>query len=185
MPSPTPPRGPLKLQGDPLPIVRLYHIRFQTSHICKFVAWVSGKLAGASTMGFIGRLLAALLILGALPFHGLVPLVQVLSYTNDQLFEMLAGADPLVTAYVDAGFWPAVLLAASTLCLGGALVGVLKGERWAASLVFLAAVADAASLYVANAFGLVPVPLSMMQVAGLGAAMVALFLLVRGVTKPV
>ena len=136
-------------------------------------------------MSFFGRLLAALIILAALPFHALVPVIQGLNFIDQNIYEMLAGADPLITAYVDAGPLPGLLLLFSTLCLGGALVGVLRGERWAASLILLIAVADAVSVYLANTMGYTELPLSILQIVMLGAGMVLLFLLVRGVTKPV
>lgn len=136
-------------------------------------------------MSFLGRLIVAILVLGAIPFHGLIPGLQLLGLVDQTRFEMFAGADPLVTAFIDAGTWPAVLLGASTVCLVGALIGVLKGERWAASLVLLTAVADAIAVYLAGNSDFVILPLSILQIIGLGAAMVVLFLLVRGVTKPV
>lgn len=136
-------------------------------------------------MAFIGRFFAALLLLAAIPFHGLVPAVKITELTNPYVYSLLSGADPLVTAYVDAGWLPALVLLASTLLLVAALVGVLKGERWAASLVVLAAVFDALSLYLANTLGYTALDLSWLQVAALGGGMVLLWLIVRSVTKEV
>jgi hypothetical protein len=136
-------------------------------------------------MAWIGRLIAALLILFALPFHALVPGLQIAQNFNDFARDVLTGADPLVTAYADAG-WPATLcLGVATVCLLASLVGVLKGERWAASLIVLAAIADALSLYFAQTMSLTDLGLSWLQIAGLGAAMIVLWLIVRGVTREV
>ncbi|MEM1409479.1 MAG: hypothetical protein AAGG79_01890 [Pseudomonadota bacterium] len=136
-------------------------------------------------MVVFGRILASLAVLFALPFHALVPALQVASFTNPRIYDIGSGADPLITSYIDAGLWPALLLAASTVCLIGTLIGVIKGERWAASLVFLAAVADAFSLHLVRTLSLIDLPLTVLQIVGLGGGMVALFLLVRAVTKPV
>ncbi|MEM1379472.1 MAG: hypothetical protein AAGH41_02485 [Pseudomonadota bacterium] len=136
-------------------------------------------------MGFVFRLLAALVILAAIPVHALVPGIIVLGFVDQNYYEMLAGADPLITAYVDAGWMPGGLLALSTVCLIGALIGTLRGERWAASLILLTAVANAVSLYLANTLGFTTLPLSLLQIAGLGAGIVILFFWVRAVTRPV
>ena len=137
-------------------------------------------------MAFIGRLLVALLfVLPALPFHALIPVLKVLQFTNEDLFLILGGADPLITAYVDAGFIPAGLLFISTICLLGSLFGTLMGERWAAGLVILAAFSDAASLHFANTMGYTELGLSALQIAGLGGLMVVIYLFVRWVTKEV
>ena len=136
-------------------------------------------------MAFVFRLVIALVMLAAALVHALVPGLTIAGFFSDQVFEMLAGADPLITAYVDAGAWPAVLLGASTLCMLFGAFGVVKGERWAASLVFLTAVADAVSVYLANTMSYTTLPLSLLQIAGLGASLVVLFLIVRAITKPV
>ncbi|GGY49647.1 hypothetical protein [Parvularcula lutaonensis] len=135
-------------------------------------------------MAFLFRLLVALVILLALPFHAIVPLVKIIGLFDDRVYEMLVGADPLVTAYVDAAWLPALLLLASTVMLAGAIVGVLKGERWAANLVFLTAVADAASIYFANSMGYTDLPFTILHIVGLGAGIVILWMVVRAVTKP-
>lgn len=136
-------------------------------------------------MGLFGRLLAALLILAAIPFHGLVPAVKITEITNPYIYSLLSGADPLVTAYVDAGWLPAMALLVATLCLLGSFIGTLMGERWAAHLVMLAAIADAISLYLANTLGYTALGFSILQIAGLGGGMVLLWLFVRAVTKEV
>lgn len=137
-------------------------------------------------MAFVGRFLVALVfVLPALPFHALVPVLKVLQFTNEDLFLILGGADPLITAYVDAGWIPAGLLLVSTLCLLASLIGTLMGERWAAGLVILAAFLDAGSLYFANTLGYTALGLSFLQVASLGGAMLVIYLFVRWVTKEV
>lgn len=135
-------------------------------------------------MAFVARLVVALLILAALPAHALVPLVKTIGLFDDRIYEMLVGADPLVTAYVDAAWLPALLLLASSFMLLGAFIGVLRGERWAANLIMLTAVADAVSIYVANQTGYTELPFTMMQIIGLGAGIVVLWALTRTVTKP-
>lgn len=132
---------------------------------------------------WIGRLFAALLMIGALPFHGLVPAVKITEVTNPYIYSLLSGADPLVTAYVDAGWLPALLLLASTVCLLGAIYGVLRGERFGARLIMLAAISDAVSLYFANTLGYTTLGLGILQIAMLGGFMVALWLLTRAVTS--
>lgn len=136
-------------------------------------------------MAFLARLVVAIIVLAALLVHALVPGLRILALVNANAYEMVAGADPLVTAYLDAGWPPALLLLGSTLCLAGALVGTLRGERWAATLIILAAIADAVSLYTASTMGVVALPLGPLAIAKLGASMVVLWLMVRGVTRPV
>lgn len=132
---------------------------------------------------WFGRIFAAVALIVALPFHGLVPTVKITEITNPYVYDLLSGADPLVTAYVDAGWLPALLLLAATLCLLGAVVGVLRGERFASRLIMLAAVCDAASLYFANTLGYTRLDFSMLQIIMMGGGMVLLWLLTRGVTS--
>jgi hypothetical protein len=134
-------------------------------------------------MVWIGRIAAALLILLALPFHAIAPAVKLIGLFNANLYEMLVGADPLVTSFVDAGWLPSLLLLVATLALLGALVGVLRGERFAAGLVVLAAVFDALGLYFSATMGYVGLVFTWGQVLLLGLGMVVLWLLVRGVTS--
>ncbi|MCQ8185926.1 hypothetical protein [Parvularcula maris] len=134
-------------------------------------------------MVWIGRIVAALAILVALPFHAIAPAVKLIGPFNANLYEMLVGADPLVTSFVDAGWLPSMLLLVSTLALIGALIGVLRGERFAAGLIVVAAVFDALGLYFSATMGYVGLVFSIGQIVMLGLAMVVLWLLVRGVTS--
>jgi hypothetical protein len=131
------------------------------------------------------RLIVALLLLPVLALHALAPVVKITQITNPYVYSLLSGADPLVTAYVDAGWVPVLLLLAATLLLVGTIVGVLKGERWAAGLFVLAAFADAASLYFAETMGYTSLGLGFGQVALLGLLMVVIFVIVRSVTRRV
>lgn len=135
-------------------------------------------------MTFLGRLFAAALLLAAIPFHALVPAVKITGLFSPYVYDLLSGADPLVTAYVDAGWLASLLLLASSIALFAAIIGVLKGERWAALLVVLAAISDAVSLYAANTMGYTRLDFSALQIVGLGAAMVFIWVVVRMVTKP-
>jgi hypothetical protein len=117
--------------------------------------------------------------------HALVPVVKISQLTNPYVYSLLSGADPLITAYVDAGWAPALLLLFSTILLIGTFIGVLKGERWAAGLVVLAAFADAASLYFAQTLGYTSLGLGAGTIALLGVGMAVLFILVRMVTRRV
>lgn len=132
---------------------------------------------------WLGRIVLAIVMLLAVPFHGLVPTVKITEVTNPYLYSLLSGADPLVTAYVDAGWLPAMLLLASTLCFLGAIYGVLRGERFAARLIMLAAIADAVSLYFANTLGYTQLGFTVGQIAVLGGGMIVLWMLVRAVTS--
>lgn len=136
-------------------------------------------------MTLLIRLLAIAATLVALFFHGLVPVVEIMEFTNPYYYSLLSGADPLITAYVDGAWAPGLLLGISTLCLLGTLIALFKGERWGASLVILAAVADAFSLHFAKVQGYTQPGFSALQIVGLGATMVVLFLLVRGGTRRV
>ncbi|NNU17693.1 hypothetical protein HK107_15280 [Parvularcula sp. ZS-1/3] len=132
---------------------------------------------------WFGRIFTALLILAALPFHGIVPVVWISSFFDEYLYSLVSGADPKLLAYLDSGPGPIFLLLFSTIALIGALLGVLRGRRYAARLIMLAAIADALSLYLANKFGLTRIDLSALEITLLGAFMVVLWLIVRGVTK--
>ncbi|MEE4207937.1 MAG: hypothetical protein V2I43_01565 [Parvularcula sp.] len=136
-------------------------------------------------MAVVLRLIVALLLLPVLALHALAPVVKITQITNPYVYSLLSGADPLVTAYVDAGWVPVLLLLAATLLLVGTIVGVLKGERWAAGLFVLAAFADAASLYFAETMGYTSLGLGFGQVALLGLLMVVIFVIVRSVTRRV
>ena len=132
-------------------------------------------------MRFIARIIVALLVLAALPAHMIVPALYVTSFTSPYVYDLLSGADPLITSYADAGIVPALLLATSCLLLLVTAVQTLIHRGQPALLVFLAAVLDAASLFAANTLGYPTVGLSALQGAGLGTAIVILWLLVRAV----
>ena len=132
---------------------------------------------------WIGRIFIALAIIIAVFFHALVPTVKITEITNPYVYSLLSGADPLITAYVDAGWLPVSLLMASTLSLFVAIIGVLRGERFAARLIMLAAVSDAVSLHLANTLGYTRLDLGAFQVVVLGSAMVVLWLFTRNVTS--
>lgn len=132
---------------------------------------------------WIGRIFVAFAIFIAAFFHALVPIVKITEITNPYVYSLLSGADPLITAYVDAGWLPVSLLMTSTLSLLVAIVGVVRGERFAARLIMLAAVSDAVSLQLANTMGYTRLDFSALQVLVLGSAMVVLWLFTRNVTS--
>jgi hypothetical protein len=136
-------------------------------------------------VAIIARIFIALVLLPVIAVHALVPVVKISQLTNPYVYSLLSGADPLITAYVDAGWAPALLLLFSTILLIGTFIGVLKGERWAAGLVVLAAFADAASLYFAQTLGYTSLGLGAGTIALLGVGMAVLFILVRMVTRRV
>ncbi len=130
-------------------------------------------------MRFIGRIFVALLVLAALPPHMIVPALFVAAYANPYAYDLLSGADPLITSYADAGIVPAALLAASCILLLVTFFQTLLHRGQPALLVFLAAIFDAASLYAANTLGYTKLGLSWLQVVGLGVGIMVLWLLVR------
>ncbi|MEO1043030.1 MAG: hypothetical protein AAFX52_12140 [Pseudomonadota bacterium] len=132
-------------------------------------------------MRFIGRVFVALLVLLALPAHFIVPALYTASFTNPYVYDLLSGADPLITSYADAGILPAALLAMSSILLLLAFFQTLLHRGQPALLVFLTALLDAGSLYAANTLGYTTLGISALQVAALGAAIVVLWLLVRAV----
>ncbi|MEM0928350.1 MAG: hypothetical protein AAGI89_03565 [Pseudomonadota bacterium] len=132
-------------------------------------------------MRFIGRLVVALLVLLALPAHMIVPTLFITSFTNPYIYDLLSGADPLITSYADAGLVPAALLAVSSPLLIVAFVQTLFHRGQPALLVLLAAILDAGSLYAANTLGYTSLGLSPLQIAMLGAGIIVLWLLVRAV----
>ncbi|MEM7740736.1 MAG: hypothetical protein AAF225_08040 [Pseudomonadota bacterium] len=132
-------------------------------------------------MRFIGRVFVALLVLAAIPAHLAVPTLYVTAFTNPYVYDLLSGADPLITSYADAGLLPAALLLVSSILLLLAFFQTLLHRGQPALLVFLTAILDAASLYAANTLGYTSLGLSLLQIAGLGAAIVILWLLVRAV----
>jgi hypothetical protein len=134
-------------------------------------------------MVWIGRILAALLLLLALPFHLIAPLIRISSFFDANLYEMLVGADPLLTSFAGGGWLPWVLLLISSLALIGAVVGVLRGERFAARLVMVAAVFDALALFFASTMSYTGQVFTWPQIVMLGLGIIVLWLLVRGVTS--
>ncbi|MEM6912489.1 MAG: hypothetical protein AAF511_00785 [Pseudomonadota bacterium] len=132
-------------------------------------------------MRFIGRVFVTLLVLAAIPAHLAVPTLYVTAFTNPYVYDLLSGADPLITSYADAGLLPAALLLTSNILLLLVFFQTLLHRGQPALLVFLAAILDAASLYAANTLGYTSLGLSLLQIAGLGAAIVILWLLVRAV----
>lgn len=132
-------------------------------------------------MRFIGRILVALLVLAALPAHMIVPALYIASYTSPYVYDLLSGADPLITSYADAGLVPALLLAVSCVLLVVTFVQTLFHRGQPALLVFLAAILDATSLYAANTLGYTSLGLSPLQIGVLGAGIIILWLLVRAV----
>ena len=132
-------------------------------------------------MRFVGRILVALLVLAALPAHMMVPALYVASFTNPYIYDLLSGADPLITSYADAGIVPAALLAVSAVLLIVTFFQTLLYRGKPALLVFLAAILDAASLYAANTLSYTNLGLTALQIVLLGAAIIVLWLLVRAV----
>jgi hypothetical protein len=134
-------------------------------------------------MVWIGRIIAALAMLLALPFHLIAPAVKISSLFDANIYEMLVGADPLVTSFVGASWLPSMLLLVSSLALIGAIFGVLRGERFAAGLVMVAAVFDALALFFASTMSYVGLVFTWPQIVMLGLFMVFLLMVTRGVTS--
>ena len=132
-------------------------------------------------MRFISRIFVALLVLAALPPHMIVPALFVTAYANPYAYDLLSGADPLITSYADAGIVPAALLAVSCILLLVTFFQTLLHRGQPALLVFLAAILDAASLYAANTLGYTKLGIGPLQITALGTAIVVLWLLVRAV----